>query len=150
MASRLTQVGAAVAVITPLVTLLATNGERVLAVLGGLPKVLEAWSSGLPFGVGSFFLALTLSTLLWLWLLPTLPKARDGSRPHLSANVVAVFAAIFVCAGQQWFEAHGNGQMLRAVVVGFIAGLLSPYAGLAIRSGFIKKADAPLPPPVGQ
>lgn len=147
--TKLAGISAALAILTPFVVLLADKGNQMLAVLGGVPKVLAAWASGLPLGVGSFFLAVTLSTLLWLFLLPILPKARDGSRPHLSANLFALAASVAVCVGQQMLVAHGNGEVLRATIVGLIAGLLSPYLGLAMRSCFATTPKPPLPPPSG-
>jgi len=67
-----------VGVLSTLFAALAANGEKTLAVLGGIPKVLAAWSSGLPLGTGSWLVSVVLGTCLWLFLLPRRPGAPSG------------------------------------------------------------------------
>src|SRR5688572_16791039 len=79
-----------VGVLGSLLTALATHGEKTLAVLGGVPKILAAWSSGLPLGTGSWFIAVVLGTGLWLFIIPRLPRMADGGRAHLMADNVVI------------------------------------------------------------
>ncbi|MDQ8050706.1 hypothetical protein [Luteibacter sp.] len=126
---------------------LAMHGKASLEALAGVPVLLQAWASGLPLGIWSFLLSLALSTLVWSTAIVKLPASRDGRQPHFSADTLALILALLVTVTQQWFAGHGQGQLLSALWIGLIAGLLAPYLGRAARALFAQKPAAPLPPP---
>lgn len=113
---------------------LALHGKGAIDALAGVPIMLQAWAAGLPLGVWSFMLSLWLATLVWAAAITRLPLARDGHRPHFSADTLALLVAVTVTLTQQWFAGHGQGQLLSAFWIGLIAGLLAPYLGKAIRA----------------
>jgi len=129
------------------VTALAMHGKGAIEALAGVPVLLQAWASGLPLGIWSFLLSLCLGTLVWLTAIVKLPPASDGRRPHFSADTIALLVALSVTETQQWFAGRGQGQLLSAMWIGLIAGLLAPYLGRALRALFASKPAAPLPPP---
>lgn len=128
---------------------LAMNGKAAIEALAGVPLLLQAWASGLPLGIWSFLLSLMIATLVWSTAIVKLPPARDGRRPHFSADTLALILALAVTVTQQWFAGAsvGQGKLLSAVWIGLIAGLLAPYIGRGARALFAPKADKPLPPP---
>lgn len=129
---------------------LAMNGKAAIEALAGVPLLLQAWASGLPLGIWSFLLSLMIATLVWSTAIVKLPPARDGRRPHFSADTLALILALLVTVTQQWFSGGavlGQGKLLSAVWIGLIAGLLAPYIGRALRALFAQKPAAPLPPP---
>lgn len=126
---------------------LAMHGKAALGALAGVPALLQAWAAGLPLGIWSFLLSVSLGTLVWLTAIAKLPPARDGRRPHFSADTLCLILALLVTLTQQWFAGHGQGQLLSALWIGGIAGLLAPYLGRAARALFAPKAERPLPPP---
>ena len=128
-----------VGVMSTLFAALAANGEKTLAVLGGIPKVLAAWSSGLPLGTGSWLVSVVLGTCLWLFLLPRLARAPDGGRAHLLADniVIAVVSALVLI--QQLLVGVGKGQLLMAATVGVIGGFIAPWVGRILRSAWVHR-----------
>jgi hypothetical protein len=118
---------------------IATNGEKTLAVLGGIPKLLSAWSSALPLGTGSVVLAVIFGTGLWLFLLPRLPRAADGGRAQLLDDNIAILVVMLLVLGQQLIGAAPNttGKVLMAVILGGIGGFVACWLGRVIRSAWV-------------
>lgn len=127
-------------VIGTVMTALAMNGKAALDALAGVPALLQAWSAGLPLGVGSFMLSLLLALLVWAAFMR---KFQNSPRaPHVSADTVSVAVAIAVCLAQQWIGAPGQrGGILNAICLGAASGLIAPYIGRAIRAAFRKKPE---------
>ena len=129
-----------ITIATALATLFAAismHGDGVLKALGGVPALMSAWSAQLPLGVGSFFLALTLSTLVWLVAIVKLKPGAMGRR-HLSADTIALCVAATVILSQQALAARGVGAILNALFVAAVAGLLAPYIGKGLRAIFVR------------
>lgn len=121
-----------------LVGVIADRGEKVVQVL----SLLQAWTAKLPMGLWSFLLSLVLALLVWASAMRTIKRARDGSRPHNTANGMALAAAMVLTLAQQWVSETGfadKGGTLMALVIGLIAGLLAPFLGHLIRGCFVKK-----------
>jgi hypothetical protein len=118
---------------------LATNGEKTLAVLGGVPKLLSAWSAALPLGTGSVVLAVIFGTGLWLFLLPRLPRAADGGRAQLLDDNIVILVVTLIVIGQQLIGAAPNtsGKLLLAFTLGGIGGFVACWLGRVIRSGWV-------------
>ena len=57
--------GVWLAAVVALLAALASNGKAAFEALAGLPRVLQAFAEGLPFGLASFALALALGVLAW-------------------------------------------------------------------------------------
>lgn len=148
--SKIATLSTIAGVLATLFASLATNGEKTLAVLGGVPKLLAAWSSGLPLGTGSWLAAVAVGTGLWLYLLPRLPRAPDGSRAHLKADNYAISAVIVLVLAQRLLAGItvGTGQLLMAFAVGIIGGFMAPWLGRVLRSVWIHrtKQEGQCPP----
>lgn len=121
-----------------LVGVIADRGEKVVQVL----SLLQAWTAKLPMGLWSFLLSLVLALLVWASAMRAVKRARDGGRPHNTANGMALAAAMVLTLAQQWVSDTGftdKGGTLMALVIGLIAGLLAPFLGHLIRALFVKK-----------
>lgn len=127
------------AVLASLMTALATNGEKTLAVLGGIPKLLAAWSSGLPLGTGSVFLAVVFGCGLWLFLLPRLPRTGEGGRAQLLDDNIVILVVTAVVMAQQLIGTAPNttGRVLMALMLGGVGGFVACWLGRVVRSGWV-------------
>jgi hypothetical protein len=136
------------AVLASLMTALATNGEKTLAVLGGVPKLLSAWSSALPLGTGSVVLAVVFGTCLWLFLLPRLPRAADGGRAQLLDDNIVILVVLLLVVSQQLIGSAPNttGKVLMAVTLGGIGGFVACWLGRVIRSAWVHWVKREAPP----
>jgi hypothetical protein len=125
-------------IMTTLFAAIAANGEKTLAVLVGVPKLFSAWSSALPLGTGSAFMAGLFGVGLWLFLLPRLPRAKDGGRPQLMVDtIVIVVVLVLVLIQQVLAGGRGQGQLLMAFMVGGVDGFIAAYLGRAVRSAWV-------------
>lgn len=125
-------------IMTTLFAAIAANGEKTLAVLGGVPKLFSAWASALPLGTGSAIMAGLFGIGLWLFLLPRLPRAKDGGRPQLMVDTIVIVIVLVLVIGQQIMGGQrSQGQMLMAFMVGGVDGFVASYIGRAIRSAWI-------------
>lgn len=125
-------------ILATLFAAIAANGEKTLAVLGGVPKVFSAWASALPLGTGSALMAGLFGAGLWLFLLPRLPRAKDGGRPQLLADTIVIVVVAFLVVMQQILAGgRGQGQLLMALMVGGVDGFIAPYVGRALRSAWV-------------
>lgn len=123
--------GAWAAGIVALITVLAASGEKALATLSGLPKVLVAFSHGLPFGFWSFLASLAMASLVWLTADRRLHWGASGSHGRdFRADTMALGSALIVTMGQTLIV-HGltTATFFQAVMLGILAGLLAPYMG---------------------
>lgn len=121
-----------------LVSVIADRGEKIVAVLA----LLQAWTAKLPMGLWSFLLSLVLALLVWATVISRVARARDGGRPHNTANGMALAAAMVLTLAQQWVSDTGftdKGGTLMALVIGLIAGLLAPFLGHLILAVFAKR-----------
>lgn len=122
-------------VVATVLSALAMHGKGAIDALAGVPVLLQAWASGLPLGIWSFLLSLSLATLVWATAISKLPETRCGKQPHFSADTISLLVAVTVTVTQQFFAAEiGKGKLLNALWLGLIAGLLAPYIGNAIRA----------------
>lgn len=117
-----------------LLTALSSHGANALAALSGVPALLQAWASGLPLGLWSFFLAFVLATLVWVAAIRRLPVGSDGKAPFGQANVIALIVGLTVTVAQQYVSpVKSAGGLLNAVWIGLLAGLLAPHIGTILR-----------------
>lgn len=122
----------------------ALHGEKLLAVMGGVPVMLQAWSSQMPLGVGSFTLALVLGVLLWLVAIVKLQPSPGARARHFSADTITLCAAILTTVGQQAMsDENSGGALLNALLLGIVAGLLAPYLGRGLRAVFTSQSPKP-------
>ena len=120
------------AVLAPFVVLWATYGKPFTDALGGIPALASAWSSQLPFGVGSVIFVLLVSMATWAWCIRWLPDTKDKQRPQFASASIAIAVAIMVTVGQQW--GGDPGSILNAVWLGFTAGVAAPWLANGLRS----------------
>lgn len=118
--------GKALSVITVAGTalaMLAMHGKGAFEALAGIPLLLAAFASSLPLGVTSFGLAFVLSVLVWM----TAHRAHVTG-PRYNPDTLALCVAILVTMGQQWLSGNvASGKLLTALILGLIAGLLTPF-----------------------
>jgi hypothetical protein len=115
-----------------LAVLIAMYGKPFLEVMASVPALAAAWSSQLPLGLGSVFLALAVSMAAWAYAIHWLPDTKDGQRPQFAAATIAVLVAIAVTVAQQW--GGKPSAVLNAVWMGFTAGVVAPWLANGIRS----------------
>ena len=114
--SIITVVGTALA-------MLAMHGKGAVEALAAVPNMLNAWAQQLPLGVTSFGLAFALSMLVWMGA----HRARFTG-PHYNPDTIALCVSLLVTVGQQWAAGRSNAaNVLTALILGLIAGLLVPY-----------------------
>lgn len=126
-----------VGVLSSLFAALATNGEKTLAVLGGVPKLLAAWSSGLPLGTSSVFIAVMFGAGLWLFIIPRLPRMPDGSKAQLMADNIVIPVVTVLVLVQQFFMGPERGRLLMALMVGAVGGFVACWVGRIGRSMWV-------------
>lgn len=120
------------AVLAPFVVLWATYGKQFTDALASVPSLAKAWSSQLPFGVGSVMFGLIVSMAAWAFCIHWLPDTKDRQRPQFAAASIAIAVAVMVTVGQQW--GGSPGAILNAVWLGFTAGVAAPWLANGLRS----------------
>ncbi len=112
-----------VTVVGTALAMLAMHGKGAIEALAAMPAMLNAWSQQLPLGVTSFGFAMALSTLVWLGA-----RRAHFTGPHYNPDTIALCTALFVTMAQQWASGvTAVSQLLTALILGLIAGLLVPY-----------------------
>lgn len=121
---------------------ISMHGKAALDAAAGIPALLQAWASGLPFGAWSFGLALLLALLVWAVAIRSL-QSSSARTPHVAVDIIAFAVAEVVCLAQQWVQADDRpGAVLNAIFLGAVAGLMAPFIGRAIRSLVRRKPSA--------
>jgi energy-converting hydrogenase Eha subunit A len=108
-----------------LLALFAMHGGALVDVLLALPEVAAAFAARMPFGAWSFFISMAVSAGLYAFLMRWLPLCSNGRRPHFAAETMAILAALLASLLQQ--ESSAPSPLMRAVLLGLVAGLLSPW-----------------------
>lgn len=123
--------GAMLAAVVALLTALAANGEKAFAAIGGLPKVLQAFSQGLPFGLASFLAAFALATVVWWTADRRLHFGAGGShgRDFRADNLSLVVGLAVTVVQTLVVRDTTAATLLQAIMLGILAGLLAPFAG---------------------
>lgn len=110
--------------------------------LAGFPALVQAWSSGLPFGFWSFLLALGIGMGAWGFVY--MHHAVCVMRPHSCADSTAVATGLAVEIAQQAVVGESSpGAMLTALWLGLLAGLLAMYLARLVWSLFAPPRDPP-------
>lgn len=134
------------ATIAAAVTLVATQGPAFLAALMGLPKLVAAWSSQMPFGALSFLLSLGVASGACAFLLRWLPVCRNDASKHFLAETVTIVVAVLVSVVQHHAGgAEKPGALLTALFLGLLAGFVAPWLVRGLRAavqGWQLGADA--------
>lgn len=115
------------------VVLVATHGESFLAAMMGLPKLVAAWSSQMPFGALSFLLSLGVAAGACAFLLRWLPVCSNDASKHFAAETVTLLVAVAVSVLQT--RSSTPGDMLTALWLGLLAGFSAPWMVRGIRAG---------------
>lgn len=103
--------------------MLAMHGKGAIEALAAVPALLNAWAQQLPLGVTSFAFAMALSALVWLGA-----HRAHFTGPHYNPDTIALCAALLVTTSQQWASGRSSAaNVLTAIILGLIAGLLVPY-----------------------
>lgn len=110
------------------IAVFALHGEAFLTALATLPKVLEAFSTNLPFGAKSFTLSFLLSALVFSYVRRS---CACKVRREFIAEGMALGTALSVTLLQQYLDPsyldNQRSAMLQAVMLGLLAGLGSPF-----------------------
>lgn len=111
-----------------LIAALAANGSAVIDVIVGLVKVPQAFATGLPFGLASFLLSLAISALVWYRADGRLRVGKGGEHGRgFAADAIALLMACAVTMAQAAVKIGPTpGALLQALMLGILAGLLSP------------------------
>ena len=122
------------------IALVAMYGKPFLDALQGLPLVLQAFAKSMPLGVGSFFMSLALAGFSYEFAVRWLPCRADGRRPYFAAETVALVVGVAVTCVLQ-----GRGAapaMLKAVMLGILAGYAAPWIAKGVESIVVMRACA--------
>lgn len=112
--------------------------------LAGFPALLQAWSSGLPFGAWSFLLALAIAMGVWGWVFMHPPTLRCFTKPHSCADSLTVGVGLAVMLSQQFAGGErGAGVILTTMWLGILAGLLAMYLARLLWSVFAPTKEPP-------
>ncbi len=114
------------------VVLVSTHGRAFLDALMGLPALVAAWSSQMPFGALSFLLSLGVAAGACAFLLRWLPACRNDASKHFAAETVTVLVAVVVSTVQQ--RGGTPGDLLTALWLGLLAGFSAPWLVRGIRA----------------
>lgn len=108
-----------------LIALFAIHGRAFLDVLMALPDVATAFAARMPLGVWTLLLSGAISAGLYAFTLRWLPPRQNGMRPHFMAETLAIVAAIVASVAQQ--PGNDHGLLMRAVLMGMVAGFAAPW-----------------------
>lgn len=108
-----------------LVIILATNGKEAIEVLLGIPALVKAFSTDLPFGFWSGVLATGLASAFHMF-------ARSWHARSFGIELATIITGLTVVMVQQ----HGgtSAQVLSAALVGLVAGFGGLFLSKAVRS----------------
>ena len=123
------------ATIAAAVTLVATHGEAFIAALMGLPRLVAAWSSQMPFGAMSFLLAVALAACACAFTLRWLPVCRNDASKHFVAETLAIVVAVAVSILQQ--PDNKPADFLTSLWLGLLAGFSAPWMVRGIRAALV-------------
>lgn len=119
------------------IALFALHGKAFLDALAGFPTLVQAWASGLPLGLWSALLALSVAMGVWGYVLHWLPVSKCGKPPEFAASTSALLVALAVMLGQEWVGGRKSASgLLTALWMGAMVGFLAPWLGQGIRSLF--------------
>lgn len=130
MSGRAVTVTTLAAAAATVIAALATNGTAALDALAAFPKVLSAYSEGLPAGAWSTCLAGLIASLVWVHARRRLVvKAGGNAGRDFRADNLAL-AASLTCTIAQTIAAGRTTayDLLMAGMLGLMAGLLAPFA----------------------
>lgn len=113
------------ATVTAAVALVATHGSAFLEALAGLPALISAWSTQMPFGAASFLLSLGVSAGVCAFALRWLPDCDNDAGRHFIVESAALVVAVVVSVLQQRSSAAGD--LLTALWLGLLAGFAAPW-----------------------
>lgn len=119
-----------------LIIIVASNGSELLKVLGGLPVLINAYATSLPLGLWSGVIGTALAGGFHSF-------ARSWHKKSLGIEVASILVGVAAVTAQMWGSSAGD--MLKATMIGVIAGLTGLYSSKLLRSMFRreKNEDAP-------
>jgi hypothetical protein len=120
--------GITIAGFAALIGALALNGKAALEAVMGLPKVLQAFATGLPFGLASFLIALSLASLVYYHARQAFAYGKGGpsGRDFRITLLSLVVACAATMAQAMVMRGDTSGALLMALMLGILAGLLAP------------------------
>lgn len=113
--------------------ILATNGKQAIEAIAGIPMLVKAFSSDLPFGFWSGVIGTTLATGFHLF-------ARSWHKRSFGIELATIMTGLTVVMVQQ--SGGTGGEVLSAALVGLVAGFGGLFTAKALRSLFMKKEKA--------
>lgn len=118
--------GITIAGVVALIGAMAQPGA--LEAMLGLPKVLQNFATGLPFGLGSFLLALALACVVYYHARQAFNYGKGGpSGRDFRITLLSLVVACAATMGQALVMRGGTaGELLMALMLGILAGLLAP------------------------
>jgi hypothetical protein len=130
MSGRTVTITTLAAAAATVIAALATNGSAAIDALAAFPKVLVAFSRGLPAGYWSTFVAGLIACLIWLHArrrLVVKGGGRDGR--DFRADNLALVTSITCTLAQTIAAGRTDAyDLLMAGMLGLMAGLLAPFA----------------------
>lgn len=107
-----------------LIAVLSTYGDGAIKALQGLPALIAAFSSAMPFGLKSFVLSALLAMLVFA-MIYNRTQSKSGAAAEIAALGVALIASLL----QQRFgpTPSTGATALMAIISGLIAGLGAPF-----------------------
>lgn len=122
-----------------LIAVLSTYGDGAIKALLGLPSLISAFASAMPFGAKSFVLSGLLSALVFAAI-----YHRTHSKSGAAAEICALGVALIASLLQQRLGPSPSeaSQALMAIISGLIAGLGAPFIVRLLES-LLTKPETP-------
>lgn len=122
---------------------LAGNLDEMVAGVGGIPALFEAFADIMPSGSSAVGLAFAVSIASWQAALRYLHPDKAGKPADFAAETLAIVSSICVTVGMAW--GSDAKTLLVAVALGFIAGNAGPWVAKGVRSAWVAFTKAPAP-----
>lgn len=151
MSSRAVTITTIAGAVVTVIGAIAVNGKGVADALAAFPKVLQAYSEGLPLGLTSSLLAFVLACLVWLTLRARLTiksLGRDGR--DFRADNFALATSLIVTIGQTVAAGRSDAYgLLTAGMMGMMTGLAAPWLMRGLRAWWCHAGDDDASPEQG-
>lgn len=120
--------------------IIAANLKAVIEGVSAIPSMIQAFSEGMPLGVGSTAVALVLCPLVYHFLDKWMPDSKTNRHSFL-VEVMTLGSGVGITVAQQWGVSQGS-KMVFPIMLGAVAGLLGPLIVKGLKSFAKENADA--------
>lgn len=131
------------ATIAAFITLIAANGQAFFDAMLGVPKLVQAYTSMLPFGAGSLLLSVAFAGGAYFWIERWAPAKWQPRSRDFAAESFSLMACVGLNVLQVTLAASEKASsprdLLVAIVLGAVGGWIAPWLAKAAMVPFKQK-----------